>query len=54
VEYENVADNLADDGKKTVLSVTIALKDKFERLKKAGKVTGGETTLLGYKKFSGD
>jgi hypothetical protein len=55
VEYKNVADNLANDSKKTVSSVTVSLKDKFERLKKSGKIgVNGETVLIGHKKFSGD
>jgi hypothetical protein len=55
VEYENVADNLANDSKKTVSSVTVSLKDKYERLKKSGKIgTNSETVLISHKKFSGD
>ena len=54
-EYDNVADNLASDEKKTLLSVTVTLKDNFERLKKAGKTEStGEKILLGYKAFSGN
>jgi hypothetical protein len=54
-EYENVSDNLASQDNKTILSVTVALKDKFERLKKVGKLgSADETALIGYKKFSGN
>jgi gag-polypeptide of LTR copia-type/Zinc knuckle len=53
-EYDNVADNLANQDNKTIISVTVSLKDKYERMKKAGKTDStSETVLLGYKKFSG-
>ena len=53
--YDNVADNLASDASKTILSVMIALKDKFERIKKSGKSDPkGETVLIGSKRFAGN
>jgi hypothetical protein len=54
-EYDQVADNLASQENKTIASVSSILKDKYERLKKAGKfLSTEETVLVGYKKFSGD
>jgi hypothetical protein len=49
--YDNVADQLANDEMKTIDSVVITLKDKYERMKKVGNsTTSGETVLVGYKK----
>jgi hypothetical protein len=53
-EYENVADQLANDELKTIESVIVTLKDKFERMKINGKSSPtGETALVGFKKFNG-
>jgi hypothetical protein len=50
-----VADNLASDAFKTIISVIVALKDKFERLKKSGKTDPkGEMVLVGSKRFAGN
>ena len=53
--YDNVANNRASDASKTILSVTIALKDKFERFMKSGRTDPkGETVLVGNKRFAGN
>jgi uncharacterized ferredoxin-like protein len=54
-EYDHVADNLASQENKTIASVSLILKDNYERLKKSANIKSSEeTVLVGYKKFSGD